>query len=241
MKKKNLLLAIILALAAVIVSFVIIQWRSNIETPVISITEPSESPQDSGNRDGNDRLEVSPETVQTLIASLNRPDSYTSSYTITRYYSGGQASEEMTVHHKGGKFRMIRLANNRTENAVVSNGEVHWWIDGAEALVSSSLADSGARVLDELASLVAYEGLLDVPAEDIYAASHETYKGENCIFVKYADSEAYTIELYISVDKRLLVEAEIFEAGTLIYRMQSVSTELTAPADEVFVPPAASA
>lgn len=237
MKKKNFLLAISLSLVTVVIVVIVLQWRSAVETPPISIPSPSVSPGGDSLNSGDDLLEVNVDTVQALISFLERPDSYARKYTVTIYWEGGENSAEVTVYQKSGKFRMIETQRGGTKNTLISDGTVYIWREGSSVVKTTSLEDANAGLLDQYASLIVYEGLLELPKEDILDASHATYEGENCIYVEYLYKEIYTRKLYISVEKNLLIAAEILENGKTVYLMEPDYTDLTAPGDDWFTPP----
>lgn len=237
MKKQNIILTAAIVLLVVIAAVIVLQWQGDTETPSISVPSPvTESP--GSDVDSSVNLnEVTTDTVQSLIALLSKPDSYSRKFTAYRYWEGGEAKEEVTVYQRNDQLRFIHAQNDRVKNTLIKEGTAYYWNDGSAGVKSVSFDKENLWQLDWYAGLITYEELLSLPVEDITDAAYESAEGENYIFVEYKHSEKYLYRLYISVDKGLLMSAEVFEDGSLIYSLESDFTELTPPGDDVFVTP----
>ena len=76
-------------------------------------------------------VEVTPETVQTAVATLSRPLEYRRTVTVEQLWTGGSGTYETAVAVSGGWTRTDRtLAGGRVRH-VLTDGEVtHIWYDG---------------------------------------------------------------------------------------------------------------
>lgn len=239
MRRKNSFFAITLVLIAVIALIIVVQWQRDIETPSISVPRPEASMPGGSTGSENEPLEIQPDTVQALIASIERPDAYSRKYRVHIFYTGGdgEAEAEVSLFRKGGQYRITHTQNGRTRDTLFSDGNMYWWNDSTSGYKSAALSELDPNTLDMHARLILYEELLEIPVEDILEASSKTLLNEICIFVEYRHSDRYVYRLYVSVEKGLLVAAEVLEDGKIVYSLESESAEIGVPTDDKFVPP----
>lgn len=237
MKKRNLTAAVSLALIVVIALIIILQWRASIDTPSISIPSPSVDMGDNGIKSGNTPLVADVDNVQELIASLERPDSYSRRYLIRTYWDGGGVEAQLTVYRKDERCLIIHEQNGIVKNTLFAGGKIHFWNDSEAAVTSANIKDVDLNTLDLYARLVFYEELLDVSKEDILDAADEVFQNESCIYVEYRHSERYVYRLHISVEKGMLVGAQVLEDGKTVYTLDSEAADFSAPEDDMFILP----
>ena len=237
MKKVNIILTVTLVLIASIALVIVLQWRSSIETPSIEIPIPSEDTAPNDTVINGDPNAVTPQNVQALIDLIERPDSFSRGYTITRYYEETESQEKVTVYQKNGQYRFIHTRDQQVKNTLLLDGTVYYWYDGLYGIAVTELESDNILALDRYGGLIIYEELLDLNPEQIIFAAHELAYGENCIVVEYESDENTLCRLSISIDKGLLISAEISEDGAPIYSMTPDFTEITPPSDDFFVPP----
>ena len=237
MKKMNIILTITLVLIAVIALVIVLQWRSSVETPSIEIPVPSEDVAQNNEETSGDPNLVTPQNVQALIELIERPDSFSRGYTITRYYGEAEAQENVTVYQKDGQYRFTHTKGNRVRNTLLLDGVVYYWYEGQYGIAETKLESGDVLALDRYGGLIIYEELLQLDPEQITLAAYELVYGENCIVVEYEDGENMLFRLSISIDKGLLISAEISENGVPIYSMVPDFTEINPPSDDFFAPP----
>jgi len=169
------------------------------------------------------KVVVTADNVQNVVASLQRPDSYHLSITVTNYY--GDISRLRTVNH------WVRTGNSRTSvssDGVISNelcwdNTVYLWNDGDETCESFPKGDFS---IDASAGMLTYEDLLVIPKEQILEASYEMYGDTPCIYAAAKDEDiGYISEYYIALDSGLLLYGSIRKETTPIYSMEV--TDLT--------------
>lgn len=233
MNKKLLywLSALVLVTVLGIVAFII--WGGSVEPPPIAIPSPSASAGENGPGGSADRIEVDAEIVQELLSRLDQTDAYSRGYQLWTYWEGGSSEAAISAWRKGDSFRVSHRQNNVVKNTLVLGDQVHIWYEGSDQIFSARISDAGDDVLDEFARLLTLNELMAVPVENIISAGYEDRQGESCIFVEYEIGNR-EYKLYVSVDKGLLISAEAVEDGETIYMMESVLTESTIPADEIF-------
>lgn len=194
-------------------------------TPVPLETEETGDPeQGSGTR-----VEVRTDTVQSVIAVMDRLESYSRSVTTT--LEGVSATAQVWVD--GGWTRAdMELPDRLTAHTIVGDGRLWRWY-GTERSVLSWAAD-GSSVDVEGQRIPTYEDVLELPPERITAAGYEEKNGEACVYVEVAVPELSQVERYwVSESTGLLTAAETVAGEELVWSM-------TAGAPEIPVSPSAS-
>ncbi|MEG0876128.1 MAG: hypothetical protein RRY47_03490 [Oscillospiraceae bacterium] len=237
MKKQYLYGLIALSAIVIIVVLVIVLGRSK-DTPPISLPSPTQQNGDNNFGENENRVEITPETVQAVLKTLKRPESYSREYTVTTYWAGGKGDKSLKLWHRDGKTRMSTTQNNTTKNILISGDRLSIWYDGSDAVVSSKLSDHDLEATDKYSALITYEELLKLSPDAILAAGYEDKLGEPCVFAEYTSGKLnYRNKVYVSTISGLLVSASIYDKETITYSMDSVSTELSDPPDDVFALP----
>ena len=156
-EKKRTVMAVVIivvVLAAVLYSFFLNLFAP---TPRLVIADPnagqSADPvaQESG-QPGGVAVEVTPQTVQSLIASLERYESYRRTVSV-EYFDAGQSLGAVTaqVWADGGWVRTsASLSSGVVEHTVVGDGALWLWYDGGEQVYSGPAADRAADLSQRL-------------------------------------------------------------------------------------------
>lgn len=190
---------------------------------------PRESAAEGGAGPGGPAVvEITPETAQSAIASLSRPESYGRSVTVEYFWNGGGGRHELYTAVRDGWTRTDRaLPDGRTRTSA-TNGEVTYiWYDGGEAVC----LPAGDISADTEQSIPTYEDLLALPPGEILAADYQALEGEvPCIYV-----ETPAARWWVSVESGLLARAERLEGETVVYRMTSLRVDQTG-ADRFVLP-----
>jgi len=209
-------------------------WGNNVNTPSISIPSPSPDLSGDGAGESTNRLEVSPDTVQELLATLEPIDVYCRGFQLFTYWEGGEAEARISVWRDGDRFRVLHSQNNVGRNTMLMDGQLHYWYEGSEQVFTVPVSGGVEDLLDDYARLISLDELMSLPKEDILDAGYEEKCGENCIFVEYRSGDDRICRLFISVEKGLLIAGEITEGGKPIYLLESVFTDEKEPGDEIF-------
>lgn len=233
-RKRTVLAAVIIAvvLAAVLYSF---SMNLFAPTPELVLPDPNASasvepsPGSSGGPGGLP-VEVSTQTVQSLIASLSRYESYSRSVTV-EYYSAGQAVGAVSaqVWADGGWTRSsTTLSSGRVEHAIVGDGKLWLWYDGETAVYTGPADGPTADLLQRLPT---YEDVLALDRSQITGADYVMRDGLPCVFVEAVRPEQGYVERYwISETSGLLMAAETEKDGAPVYAMSS--HEVVSPLDQ---------
>lgn len=202
------------------------------------ITLPSPTAQSSGNigDDKINRIEVTPETVKSVLETLSRAESFSRTYSIKTYWDGGESESTLNLWRKGENIRLSISQNNTVRNILVLGNDLYIWYGGSSVVFQSKLSESSVnKEIDKFSRLVTYEDIFETPVEDILNAGYLEQSGQACIFAEYKSGNSdYVNQIYVSIDSGLLVSLSRYDGEKLINSMASVSTELSTPSDDVF-------
>lgn len=243
-RKRRTLFAVLIAtiiVLAVFASFAITMFGQEdyqIKLPDLSDNTQSDPTGDPGNSNGQFiRIEVTPETVQNVIATLDRPRSYYRELNL-ELWADAETSAATTaqVWVDGGWTRSsVTAPGGLTQNNLVG-GDEHWmWYEGDETAL---VFPAGEMVSDVVQRIPTYEDVLELPQQLITAAGYESYAGTDCVYVEIEQKELNSCERYwVSVSDGLLVAAERVKDDMVVYRMTAQSTVSPAPLDSSFALP----
>ncbi len=206
------------------------------------ITLPEALPtaeENGGGTTGSDVLsvvEISPETVQTAIETLDRPNSYACSIKVEHVWSGGSGTYQTEVTARDGFIRTDRVMQDGQMRHTITDGTrtYIWYNDEMEFLE----IPAGSVSADNEQSIPTYEEILSLPVETISAADYREISGINCIYVETAAEESdYVLRYWVSVDSGLLAAAEKLLDGKTVYRMGVLELDQTEQSEVMFTLP----
>ena len=206
--------------------------------PTATITLPTPLPREtkepgSLEQTGGVRVEVTPQTVQSVISVMERLESY--SRTVTTTLEGSSAVAWVWVD-EGWTRADMDLPSGLSVHTIVGDGRLWRWY-GTEQAVLSWEADSSSMDI-EGQRIPTYEDVLLLKPEDITAAGYEEREDQPCVYVEAGTELGYTERYWISVDSGLLVAAETEKDGEVVYAM--TARDVVSPLDEtqgIFVLP----
>ena len=224
-RKRTALAVVIIAvvLIAVLYSFFLNLFT---QTPDLVLADPDadRSMEPSGELSGGQgglMVGVSTRTVQSLIASLTRYESYSRGVTV-EYYDGGElvGAVSAQVWSEVGWTRCdLTLSSGRVEHTIVGDGQLWLWYDREEAVYSGPAEGLSADLVQRLPT---YETVLALDKDSITAAGYVEWDGLPCVFVEAVTPELGYVERYwISETSGLLMAAETEKDGKLIYALSS--------------------
>lgn len=181
-------------------------------------------------------IEVTPETVQTAIATLSRPREYRRTVTVEQLWTGGSGTYETAAAVSGSWTRTDRtLAGGRVRHAITDGETTYIWYDSEREVYT---APAGGISADNEQTIPTYEEILDLPADSIAAADYRTISGVNCIYLETAaDEDGYVLRYWVSVDTGLLTVSERLLDGEPVYRMAALALDQTPPTTADFTLP----
>lgn len=229
-RKLNWITGMVLAAALVLAALML--GGSLTHTAHITLP-PSDLPRDPDAGDSGDGasltvVEITPETVQSAIASLSRPENYGRSVTIEYFWPGGSGKQELYTIVRGPWTRVDRGLPDGDTRISVTDGQMTYIWYGYEEDAKVCAAPAGSISADDEQSIPTYEDILDLPAEDIVQADYRALEELSCIYVETAaDSGGYSLRYWVSVENGLLVQAEKLLGDEAVYRMTSLYVDET--------------
>ncbi len=240
--KNRLVIAIAitcLMVAAIFASF----GRSLFFVQIPSITLSNGTGDGSGSggtglEDGDQywQVSVTPETVQSIVATLARPDSYYRELTVETLWSTGSYSAPVQVWEDGGWTHVRQtLSSGAVRHDLTGSAAAYYWYEGSTAW---NLFHADERSADLAQRIPTYETVLELETESITQAGYELRGSYPCVYVQ-VQGEGDGVERYwISTDNGLLISAEREQGGELVYRMTAYTQVQTpCPATASFALP----
>lgn len=232
-RRSKMLIILLLVLTAAVIAFALFFMGRGVETTPVTLPSPGQSSAAETSMPGPERVELTSENVAPVLAELTRAESYSGSVTIEDFWDGGSASTQLQVWVSNGRTRVRGERGGSPRNILVSEGTLYIWYDNVSGVFSGPWEGSA----DEWLRALSYEDVLSLPPEQITGAGYAQLSGEECVYVDYTGGLlGYTYRVYVSVSNGLLMGAEKYDGGSLIYRMFA-EYELSVPDESLFVPP----
>lgn len=212
-------------------------------TPHLELADPnaSQSVDPVGTESGQIEgvvVEVTPRTVQSLIADLERYKSYRRTVAVEYFAADGRSVGTVAaqVWEEAGWTRTsATLGSGAVEDSIVGEGMLWLWYDKGRPVYSGPVDE---RTADLMQRLPTYEDVLALDKTDITAAGYEERDGQPCVYVE-ANAPLGGVERYwVSVNSGLLVAAETEQDGVVVYAM--TARDVVSPLDQtdgIFVLP----
>ncbi len=205
--------------------------------PVVTLPAPeqtqgSQSALGSESSDSMLRVDVTPDTVQNVIASLTRSSSYYRELTVESFWDTGSTSTQVQIWVDDGWTHVRQTTPyGLIRHDLIGEEQVRYWYEGDSVWCTAPADDTSADLSQRLPT---YETVLDLDKESISSAGYEIKGDIPCIYVEvYSPVAGYQDRYWISVDSGLLVAAEtIVEHTTLAYRMSALSPIQSIPSSD---------
>ena len=234
-KRAPLYILIVLFVAALAALVFYFAPSGSIDTAEVILPTPTPTPEadDSGQTAAEEkRVDVTVDTVQAVLATLERPYSYSRVLTAETFWSGGSGLRSIDVKVHGANARLTLTDAGGVKNVLIADGELWIWYPDSH---SAYRTGAGSADTDEYQSLITYEDIISMPAGNINDAGYVTLDGEECIYVAFTDGAfAYQKRAYISIASGLLMRNEIYDGESLIFTLSSSAPDISTPDASVF-------
>ncbi len=190
----------------------------------------------AGRQSDRDLVEITPQTVQTAISTLERPARYIRSLTVKDFWSGGSGTTAVTTCVCDTFTRADTDDGSGRVRHVITDGKTTyvWYNQSRNYYVGSA----GGISADQEQHIPTYEDILKLKTSQIADADYRTFLDENCIYVETTkDTDGYVQAYWVSVGTGLLVSAERQKNGKTVYRMQAGALSETEPDTSEFTLP----
>lgn len=235
------LLAILVAAVMAVALFSAFSITLFHKTPAVVLPSlaplPSDIPIDQVGSGDYRRVEVTADTVQQVVATLARPDSYARTITIETLGADGAfgvSTVSVTVD-AGWTQSVMTLPDQRVVHSIVGQGKRYLWYGGQRRWGEYDAQDRSADLSQRMPT---YEDVLAADKEDIVTAQYVLSGSLPCVYIAVAQEELGYVESYwVSVDTGLLVRSESSKDGQVFYRMSGYTVETPAAPDQTFALP----
>ncbi len=229
--RKRTIFAVIIAL--VIVAALLYSFGLNLfaKTPQLELADPNKTDsQPAASSDLGEGagipIEITSETVQSVIASLTRYESYNRALTVSYFWGDGKTAEhDIQIWEDRGWVRIQTLMSSGvTEHSITGDGQLWlWYSDETEELVETVYEGVAEGSLsDRMQYIPTYEAILELNPAQITQADYLDYAGQPCIYVEAENQKlGYLYRYWISIANGLLTAAETEKGGVVVYRMES--------------------
>lgn len=223
------------------VLIVALMLKSNLSrSSRVTLPDTSTAAGDSGSlsaeSDALTVVEVTPETVQTAIATLQRPEYYSRGVTVEYLWNNGSQTAEMTAAVYSSWTRVDRpLPDGQIRHSITDGTVTYIWYNDETAVYSGA---AGEITADMEQTIPTYEDVLALSPASIAQADYREVSNVRCIYVETERDEwGYVQRYWVSVDTGLLAVAERLQDGETVYRMASLTVDETAPDASLFTLP----
>ena len=169
MEQKNrtiLVIAIaITVFAAVFVSFGLPSLTGRVPQVVL----PDVSQEIAGENQDYLPVEVTPETVQAVIATLSRPESYQRELNVTLFWSGGSSSDQVRIWADGGYVKTDITTGGTVQHRLVGDGKLYLWYGGDRTWKELTAGETTGDLAQRIPT---YEDVLALDPEQITDAGY---------------------------------------------------------------------
>ena len=223
-------LVIAIAITCLIVAAIFASFGRSlffVQIPSITLADVNEGGDASGSsgvQDGDQywQVAVTPETVQSIVATLSRPDSYYRELTVETFWEGGSSSTPVQVWVDGGWSHSRQILPSGAVRHDLTDGEtLYYWYEGSQQYETAPADGLSADLSQRLPT---YETVLELDPESITDAGYELRGGMPCVWAQVLLEDGLRETCWVSVDSGLLVSAEMTRAGQLVYRMTAYSS-----------------
>lgn len=198
-----------------------------------SIEGDTSSEADSSGSEHYQRVEITPDTVQNVIATLSRPTSYSRNITVETFWENGSSSASVQIWCDGGwtHTRSI-LPSGAIRHNLSDASTLYYWYEGSRLYEKTPAND---RSQDLSQHIPTYETVLNLEKSSIRSASYVYLDELSCILAEVPLKDPDRIARYwIGVESGLLVSAEIEQGGYITYRMTGTSSITSCPSTASF-------
>lgn len=183
------------------------------------------------------RVDVTPQTVQAVIASLERAASYYRQMSVQTSWQGGSGTTSVYTW-ADDEYTFVRsvLPTGTTRFFLSDRDSVYYWYGGS---ASWRTAPANSLSADLTQRVPTYEDVLLLDPKSISDAGYSTYGEYPCIYVETKANELGYLERYwVGVDSGLLIAAQTMKGDEVIYSLNATSPIQTpCPTDAVFTLP----
>ncbi len=176
-------------------------------------------------------VSIGPQTVQSIVAELERYESYSRVIEAAYFDDAGQPLGTASIHvwtEAGWMRSSAELSAGTVENAILGDGTLWLWYGEDGPLYTGPAERLSGDLIQHIPT---YEDVLALDKDDITAADYVDREGVPCVYVEAKTGLPGYVERYwISEAGGLLMAAETVKDGAVVYSM--TSGEVVSPMEQ---------
>ena len=239
-RRKIMLLSIMVAM---IIAFAVFSsfgsvWFSNSNTvPVLWPSHTQNVPSNNTSPDqinlvyGYQRVQITPENVQSVLQTMKRPEQYSQTILLHLYWGAGESSSVSIQGCKDGAYSAAKVIQGaQIQYNIWGNGVLYRWYQGNKTWYQGKATFMDHDLLQRIPT---YETILSLPKGQIRSASYTMLDQKTCIYVEAVDGQAgNNIRYWIDATQGLLLRAEAYNGEQIIWRVEisDLTPSITNPA-----------
>lgn len=246
MERKNklvLFLLIVLVMTVALISSFGLNFFAGGGAEIVLPTPAATQPGGETGLEGGGRVlpvRTTPETVQSIIATLTRPENYARTVTVEMATGADQAGSFTASVLVDGAWTSVELTQSfqpmGTQHTIIhtdpesGEGTLYRWYSGSTEVKTWTVGERGADLAQHIPT---YEDVLALDQDAIVDANYVTRDGVPCVYVETAvDDLGYLERYWVSTGNGLLVASETVKNGVVVMRMRSTDAEVLQAAEK---------
>lgn len=185
-------------------------------------------------------IELTPETVRYVIELIEKPKSYSGSYSVENFWQGGSSRTDVYVYVKDNIFRVSQRSDSFEKECIFTESDYYIWYSTDDSYYHGVRSEelSGGDIDEAVQMSGSYKELLELDSSSVFKTEYLPYGEGYCVYVSAEEgSLGYRGDYYISLESGLLLKHEIYDGERMIYKMEIGELALSAPSDSHFVLP----
>jgi len=187
------------------------------------------------------RIEINAETIQSVIATLSRPESYSRDVTVESFWDGGQATFQINVNVDSHRTALrITPPVGPERRVIITPNRLYIWNEGDyEPFIGTPTSLEAIAHSDQWQMLPTFEDIMGLDKKDILDAGYIDIDGALSVFVVYHSPLLGNLRrYYISIEQGLIIAvSEHDETGTLVYSMTATDAIIGDVDEDAFLLP----
>lgn len=196
----------------------------NYSTPSVSLPSlDAYSLDPDGQNSALQTIEVTPRTVQSVIASLQPSQQYHRNLLITLFWGEEDyAQTSVDVWTYQDITRIVKtMPSGQVREDIITPEIIYYWHHSEDTYTTTFPSEYAQDVSQSIPS---YQTVLSLDVSSIQQANYDFRHLIPCIFIEATQAPLYFTERYwVHAETGLLLEAETYDQGRLIYRMEGMS------------------
>lgn len=240
MKKHLFTIAVVvMAAAAAAVTMLIMLLDDGetapVELPPAAVETDSGAAASGGEDSAQGVIEITPQNVQAVIASLERETDYFVQMSTKLTAENGTRETLISMWVRGGMTRTVITEADRVKNILTKGREFWiWYADAPNAVFSGQAETDSAALAEALNGIPDYTTVLALPTDEIIQAGYEPLGDTPCIRVLASGGDGAEDEYNISVADGLLAGYTRYENGAEVFALRCEYLQLSPDDGGVF-------